>query len=336
MDHLQTSERRPLKNLKFKLLLPMQLSLCAACFLSLPLAAESERYQLLKQRVFAEAYAELPRYEVTRRSFEGSSGGGTAGLAEDAKRTLSSHDDLLGPERGPKLLQANGICFAGYWEISEQSGYTGVFELGRRVPVIARASTIFSGTRQSERRSFGMAVKLLPDDLGDAPSLSVFSSHSAGGVTQPYMLDLSMDNEPPLGRIPSWRDIRTALKLKSILLKADGQAGSDKPSITYRGVAALGQYNVQGSGRSPHWIRFSPGTQERIDREDFRDELRVENYRGNQLVYNIDVGDQADVLDKAKKKKSSALWQTIGKLVFTESITSRVCDTQLHFPHPKN
>ncbi len=259
-----------------------------------------------------------------------------AGLAADAKRTLSNFDDLLGPERGPKLLQANGICFSGYWEITEKSDFTGVFESGRRAPVIARASTIFSGTRQSERRAFGMAVKLLPDDLGDAPSLNVFSSHSAGGVTQPYVLDLSMDNEPPLGRIPSWRDISTALKLKSTLLQADREAGSVDPSVTYRGVAALGEYNVQGLSRSPHWIRFSPATEERVDREDFRDELRVENYQGNQLTYNIDVGDQAGVVDKAKKKKSSALWQTIGKLVFTESITSNVCDTQLHFPHPKN
>ena len=101
----------------------MQLSLWTACLLSTPLAAESERYQVLKQRVFANAYAELPRYEVTRQSFQGNSGRGTAGLAQDAKHTLSNQDNLLGPERGPKLLQANGICFAGYWEIDGKSEF---------------------------------------------------------------------------------------------------------------------------------------------------------------------------------------------------------------------
>ena len=293
-------------------------------------SAESERYQLLKQNIFKEAYSELPRYQVTRKSFQSNKEESKASLEEDARRTLSDTSDLLGPERGQKLMQANGICFDGYWQINQDSDFTGVFKTGSRVPIIARASTTFSGTRQSERRALGLAVKLLPNDLGDSPSLNVFTLHSAGGVKQPFVLDLSMDNEPPLGRIPSWRDVSTALKLKSTLLKADREAGSEKPSVTYRNVKALGQYNEQGSGYSPHWIRFSPATDQRIDREDFRDELRVENYSDGQLIYNIDVA------AKTKKKKSLANWQTIGQLVFTESITSKACDTQLHFPHPKN
>lgn len=316
------------------------LSVFMAIFSTALFAADTERYsdryERLREQVFAAAYDILPRYEVTRKSFQSNSENGSASLGEDARRTLSSTHDLLGPERGPKLLQANGICFSGYWEIDKDNSFTGVFTSGSQIPVLARASTIFSGTLQSERRALGLAVKLIPKDLGDAPSLNVFTSHSVGGVTQPYLLDLSMDNEPPLGRIPSWRDIPTAIKLKSTLLEADREAGSVNPSITYRGISALGEYNARGSVKSPRWIRFSPKTRERIDKEDFRDELRVENYPGKTLVYNIDVGDQTNVENKTKKKKSSAAWQTVGQLVFTKSITSRVCDTQLHFPHPKN
>lgn len=334
-----------MKKAPLKLVKPIQLSLftvliATALFATALFAAEtegySERYELLRKQVFAVAYDDLPRYEVTRQSFQSNSESGAASLGEDANRTLTSNDDLLGPERGPKLLQANGICFSGYWEVDQDNSFSGVFRPGGQIPIIARASTIFSGTQQSERRALGLAVKLMPGDLGDAPSLNVFTSHSVGGVKQPYLLNLSMDNEPPLGRIPSLRDIPTALKLKSTLLEADREAGSTNPSITYRGVTALGEYNAQGIGKSPHWIRFSPKTVERIDRDDFRDELRVENYPAGKLIYNIDVGDQSNVVDKTKKKKSRADWQTIGQLVFAKSITSKVCDTQLHFPHPKN
>ena len=319
-----------LKKNTLKLSLFLKLSLCMALIPAIGFSAEPERYLMLKQHIFEEAYSELPRYQVTRKLFQSDAENRTASLGEDARRTLSDTSDLLGPDRGQKLLQANGICFAGYWKINQDSDFTGVFKTGSLVPIIARASTTFSGTQQSERRALGLAVKLLPNDLGDAPSLSVFTLHSVGGVTQPYVLDLSMDNEPPLGRIPRWRDVSTALKLKSTLLKADREAGSEKPSVTYRNVKALGQYNEQGSGYSPHWIRFSPATEQRIDREDFRDELRVENYADGQLIYNIDVAAQT------KKKKSLANWQTIGQLVLTESVTSKACDTQLHFPHPKN
>ena len=293
-------------------------------------ASLSPRYIELKEAVFAQPYTELPRYKVTTKLFNFKSDKQQHSLLDDARRTLLTTKDFLGPERGQKLLQANGICFAGTWHIDTSNQFSGVFKEGSRVPIIARASTTFSGTLQDERRSLGMAVKLIPQDLGDAPTLNVFSLHSAGGVTKQYMLDLSMDKEPPLGRIQRLRDIRTALKLKNTLLKADREAGSVDPSATYRSVAALAEHGESSSVLSPRWLRFSPATEYRVDKDDFRDELRVENYPTEKIIYNIEAGHHTS------HDKSSATWQRIGQLVFNQSITSRACDTQLHFAHPTN
>ncbi len=288
------------------------------------------RLDELKRQIFEEPYTQLPRYQVTTKLFKRNQKSQPSNLLDDAKRTLRDNNDLLAPGRGQKLLQANGICFAGEWTINKGSEFTGLFKDASRVPILARASTTFSGTLQKERRAFGLAVKFLPEDLGDAASLNIFTLHSAGGVTQKYMLDLNVDNEPPLGRIPRFKDIATALKLKSTLLKADREAGSEKPSVTYRTVAPLAAYGEKGSVVAPRWVRFSAANKERVDQADFRDELRVENYADHQLIYNIDVGHHSSL------KKSKATWQTIGKLTFTESVTSEACDTRLHFAHPRN
>jgi len=297
------------------------------------LASGNTRYQSLKDIVFSQPYQKLPYYKVTKALFKNKDKNAESHLLQDAKRTLSDSRDLLSPERGQKLLQANGICYAGEWRINQDSEFSGLYKADTQVPIIARASSSFSGTKQKERRAFGIAVKLLPNDLGDSPSLNVFTLHSVGGVKTKHLLDLAVDNEPPLGRIPRFQDISTALKLKKDLLKADKDAGSVKPSVTFRSVAALASYKentLTAPAISPRWVRFSAANDARVDREDFRDELRVENYENNQLIYQIEVG------DNPKLKKSKAQWQTIGQLVFTESITSKACDTQLHFAHPKN
>ena len=294
---------------------------------------DNARYQTLKEKIFRQPYTDLPYYKVTKALFKNnnksSSKKNKSQLLIDAKRTLSSSEDFLNIERQQKLLQANGICFAGKWHINRESKFTGLYQLNAEVPVIARASVSFSGTLQKERRALGLAVKLLPTDLGDSPSFNVFSLHSVGGVKTKHLLDLTLDNEPELGRIPRIQDITTALKLKSVLLKADRESGSKKPSVTYRTIAPLASFN-ESNPVAPRWIRFSAANSERIDLDDFRNELRVENYANRQLIYRIEVGSDQ------RSKKSKAQWQTIGELIFSESVTSKACDTQLHFPHPKN
>lgn len=293
----------------------------------------SARFEQLSHVLFKQPYATLPRYKVTKSLFQSKSKKPENYLLNDARRTLNSSADLLSADRGQKLLQANGICFSGKWIIDQQSEFSGLFAKGTDSPAIARASVSFSGTEKDERRALGLAVKLMPNDLGDKPSLNIFTLHSVGGLRTPYLYDLSLDNEPPLGRIPRFRDISTALKLKRIFLSADKEAGSIEPSVTYRSVDSIAAYRQKEFGLdsvAPKWLRFSPAYSNRIDRNDFRDELRVENYPGKQLKYVIEVA------SGEAKKKSNAEWLAIGELRLSASVTSKACDTRLHFAHPKN
>lgn len=295
-------------------------------------ALANTRFDNLYQEIWARPYDSLPQYIVKAKNFgkRGNSEGNH--VLNAGKRTLSSSADLITLATPHKLLQANGICFAGTWKIDTESPYTGLFTNNAQAPIIARASVSLSGTKQSNKRAFGIAVKLLPDDLGEAASLNIFTLNSLGGVISKYVLDLAVDNEPDFGQIPKFSDIGTALRLKADLQRAEKQhlqkynATDTKPNVTYRALDHVAGYNTD-TPISPKWIRFSSASDERQDKDDFRDELELDNYSQHSISYNIEVAGPA----KSKKK---AQWQTIGKLIFKESISSLACDTRLHFQHP--
>jgi len=48
------------------------------------------------------------------------------------------------------------------WKINHSSPYSGLFQARTNVPVIVRASVSLSGTKQRDKRAFGMAIKLSP------------------------------------------------------------------------------------------------------------------------------------------------------------------------------
>lgn len=126
----------------------------------------------VKQVVFATPYAQLPNYQVHKKHFGKAGNGENNALLSAAKRTLNDPRDLIEFPQQQKLLQANGICFVGEWLIESQASdssdnsvsngknaYTGLFSAGTRTKVIARASVALSGTRQKDKRAFGMAIK---------------------------------------------------------------------------------------------------------------------------------------------------------------------------------
>ena len=289
------------------------------------------RFEDLKNTLFATPYEELPNYKVNRKLFGPSKDNEENKLLQAARRTFDSSSDLITFPSGQKLLNANGICFVGEWRITQQSSFTGLYKKGVISPAIVRGSVALSGTRQKNKRSFGMAIKLLPHDLGHAPSLNAFVLHSMGGIRTKHLLDLSMDNQPPLGRLPNFRDISTALRLRSDLEKADKEKGAKKPRVSYRPVNDFAQYNQNKEDViAPKWLKLKPLTDTRVDEDDFRNEFNVASYPSNNIRYAIEVAADTD-----NGKKTNAQWQTIGELILSESVTSKACDTQLHFTHPK-
>ena len=295
-------------------------------------ALANPRFLELKNEIWEQPYEQLPQYQVKAKNF------GKRGNSEDnhvlkaGKRTLKSSADLIELPTPHKLLQANGICFTGRWRINSDSPYSGLFSNMTDVASIVRASVSLSGTKQSNKRAFGLAIKLLPDDLGNSPSLNIFTLNSLGGVINKHVLNLPVDNEPDFGQVPKFSDIGTALRLKADLQRAEKQHLQDigdvnaKANVTYRGLDHVAAYNSE-QVTSPKWIRLSAAQNERIDLDDFRDELDLQHYSDNSIVYTIEVAASA----KSKKK---AQWLEIGELSLTDSVSSLACDTRLHFQHP--
>lgn len=292
---------------------------------------QQTRFEKIKVAIFETPYETLPNYKVLRKQFGQPGNHEQNKLLQAARRTFDDASDLITLPTGQKLLNANGICFAGQWKITKHTPFTGLYQYGSEVPAIVRASVALSGTEQRHKRAFGMAIKLLPHDLGNAPSLNAFVLHSMGGTKTKHVLDLTMDNAPPLGRLPNFRDLSTALRLRSDLEKADKEKGAKKPNVSFRPVTSFAHYKLaEKSVIAPKWLRLSPLTNARVDQNDFRNELNVQGYPEQKIRYSIDVAP-----DSKTGKKSKAVWQTIGELTLSESISSLTCDTQLHFQHPK-
>jgi len=289
------------------------------------------RIKKLSDALFTTPYSELPYYKVNRKLFGPSGDKQDNHLLQAARRTFDDSSDLIDLPSGQKLLNANGICFIGQWKINQDNPFTGLYKSGTQSTAIVRASVALSGTQQKHKRAFGMAIKLLPDDLHSSPSLNAFVLHSIGGTKTEHVLDLSMDNQPPLGRLPSFRNLSTALRLRNDLEKADKEQGAKKPSVSFRPINHFAHYQqVPSSVIEPKWLRLRAITQTRVDKNDFRDELNIKHYPNNEIRYEISVAAQDN-----KERKSKAKWHSIGELVLTQSVTSQACDTRLHFQHPK-
>ncbi len=295
-------------------------------------AYDGNSYDSIKQAVFQNPYAELSYYKVEKSLFGMSGRGEDNNLLQAAKRTLNNNEDLLEFPHGQKLLQANGICFAGVWIIDTESPYSGQFSNPTRALIIARASVTLSGTRQADKRAFGLALKLFATQDANAtvPTLNAFVMHSMGGTRTKHVLDLAVDNEPALGSLPSFSHLGAAYRLLRDLETADKLISKTKPDVNYRPVTHWAADAARGSVAAPRWLRLrAPAELPRVDKADFRDELRVQHYPQKKLIWLIEVADDKN------GKKSNAEWLTIGRLEFTESITSPACDQRLHFAHPR-
>ncbi|MEM7540022.1 MAG: hypothetical protein AAF384_00395 [Pseudomonadota bacterium] len=296
-------------------------------------AEQGTSYTEVYRAVFAEAYSRLPQYAVDL-ALLGKAGDSTANhFREAARRTLRSTVDLFDFPAGQKLLQPNGICFAGIWQIDASSPFSGLLSAGTRLRAIVRASVSLSETEAPARRAFGLAIKIFPaaTERTQVASANFFVMDTIAGSSRNHVLDAVLDNEPPLGGLPEFRMLGLALRIRSDLQAADREvSGPHGGDYGFRPVAHLANVNEsQEIGRAPHWLRLSARSAlPRINAKDFRDELRVENYPDNRIVYRVDAAEEAS-------SKSRATWRTIGELTLSESITSPVCDQRLHFAHPQ-
>jgi hypothetical protein len=64
-----------------------------------------------------------------------------------------------------------------------------------------------------------------------------------------------------------------------------------------------------------------------VDAPDFRDELRVENYPGGQLMFDVFAADK-------KLGTGARDYKRLGRVTLDASVTSDSCDHRLKFKHP--
>lgn len=310
-------------------MLPAAVLCCAAAG-----AYEGSAFRDVREAVFRDPYAELPVYPV-ERDLLGPGGDREANrLRRAARRTLTLHDDLFDFPLGRKLLQANGICFAGRWRVDRPSPYSGLFARDAEALAIARASVALGEPRRGARRSFSLAVKLFPtrDPADVVPTANLLLTDSIAGTLHPHFLDAVLDNEPDLGGLPSLGQLPLALRIRADLAAADGALSPGGGDPFYRPVdapaaAGIGENDI---ARAPHWVRMrvAKGTP-RVDAADFREELAVARYSGAVLTWVVEAAAEHP------RGKAHAQWQRLGTLALTESVVSHGCDARLHFAHPR-
>lgn len=269
-------------------------------------------------QVSSDPYAETPHYEVSFFSFFHWF---TDRLRQAADRTLSDHSDLLPPFR--KLVHANGICFAGTWNITEENPYTGYFAKGSHGLIIARASAATSETTNADYRALAMAGKIFPTtDVNETqalPTANFFTVDDLGGTKTPHYVDTLMTNHPAATSRLSVSAAAIAVEALKAFRLADKSPGVRQ---MYE-VAELGLGEPASSHTPDYFGLQAAAGQVTSNAADFREELRLTN-RGGHLVMNIFVAGS-----------EAAPWQRIGYVDFTQEAFSDSCDHRLHFHHPR-
>ena len=220
------------------------------------------------------------------------------------------------------------------WKINHSSPYSGLFQARKNVPVVVRASVSLSGTKQRDKRAFGMAIKLFPN-IQSTVTENIFLMHSLGGTKTQHVANLPLTNEPALGELPPFSQLLTAYRLESDLEEADKGFSGEKANARFRPVSHLAEVLLPNDEKAknvtqgPYWLKASlkPDTP-LVNRDDFRDELSLQHYPNKTLSWVLSAANFNDAgIDKAQ-------WQEIGEITLTESVASLTCDTKLHFNHP--
>jgi hypothetical protein len=146
-----------------------------------------------------------------------------------------------------------------------------------------------------------------------------------GGRKADHFLDVSLTNEPTTTLNPGSAALAPILAAVGFAFsKAD-----INPNIrqAYE-VSELGEARP-ASATTPRWVKVSASAEQtKLDAIDFRDEFNMAAQPTGSVSFDIAVA--SSVLRSGDKD-----WQTIGRIVYTDSVVSDTCDRRLHFAHPK-
>lgn len=256
-------------------------------------------------------YITLPQYTV---SYFKLFTNGISNITHDANRTLNSHKDIL--PTFEKLAHPNGICFKGFWNITQENNFSGYFKQGTLAPIIVRISSAMSNTKSGEIRSFGLAGKLFSTTQPKANSANFFLIDDLGGTNAKFFSDITLTNEPKLSlNFSILNNFFYALEVSKVFSELD-------MNPTIRQLYEISQMDEKNKKiKTPKYLKLTLKTQTNHSTKDFREELTLK--KSQYLLFNI-------LVSENKKK-----WQQLGTIKLTTSICSFGCDKNLHFHHPK-
>jgi len=287
-------------------------------------AYAGSRYSEVRAQLLSDPYTgTLPRYDVTIGSFFKA---GKSVLWRDSRSVIDREADMVPPMQ--KLVNPLGICFFGRWKITEETPYTGCLRTGTEHLIIVRCSNLLTNALRGTWRSFGFAGKIFPtldpDELVETVNLTCLDDF--GGTYAERFADVELSNEPPTS-------LHLGLAFPNLFVSAYALwtfVRAEK-APTYRSIYPLYEHGLAPGEkpRGPKWIRIT--TEEgigRSDAADFRDELRLANYKDGVLRFVVSAAEE--------KKGGKKLWRRIGVVDLNEEVCSASGDHRLRFRHYPN
>lgn len=270
---------------------------------------DGSTFNEVKEATFSGPYAELPKQK----------GAGLTTMLQlinASRRNMSDKRDIR--PYFDKLIHASGIAYTGIWCIDEKTPYTGYFATNSKGLLIARASVAGPKTTRRHRRALGMGGKVYPTldpEEKVMPGNFVTVSHLSG-FKNVYATDIEMFNWPTVGWDPAANFIN-----RIIFRLMDTRPG-------FRQLYPISTLGMSSGDEivTPDLLKLTvaSGTP-KIEADDFRDEMRLEHYPDDKLVYDINVKAHAD-----------RSWSRIGYMEFTDYAISEGSDKRIHFWIPRD
>lgn len=270
---------------------------------------QGSTFREVKEAAFRGPYPTLPKHQGL---------GPTTFLQffNDSARNMHDRRDIR--PRYDKLIHAHGVCYAGRWQIDQDSPYTGYFKKGSEGLLIVRISVAGIFTTRGKRRTLGIAGKIFPTldpDQRFLPANFVTVSTLSGSRAD-HVLDIVPANFAMVGLAPA------AILVNRVIFRLmDTRPG-------YRQLFPISTLGLKPGDPvvTPDLMQLKPaaGTP-RIDEKDFRDEIRLHRYPDHRLVFDIEV-----------RNFDEPEWTRLGSIILTEDVISEGSDKQLHFWIPRD
>jgi hypothetical protein len=281
------------------------------------------RFREVRAQLLSDPYTVLPQYDV---SIWAMFKAGVNILMHDAFSLVDRDADLV--PHMQKLLHPMGICLFGRWRITEDTGYTGCLRGGTDHLIVVRCSTLLSSIKRGTRRGFGFAGKIFPtldpDQL--VKTANFICIDVLGGTFAERFTDVALTNQPPFGlNLSLFRFLGVVVNIVYVFARADS-----KPD--YRPFYPLSELGLAPgeTPKGPKWIQIAAEKDiGKSDAIDFRDELRVANYKDGRLRFSISVASQ-------ESPSGERMWRRIGTIELDEDVCSESGDHRIRFRHAPN